>query len=225
MTSTTDYLAFWSKAIPNLHVHPDDEAALKSTPHKFALDTLVGPWMGPIRTAPVVILMLNGGMAGNGEEARAAQMPTARESMAHNLTGDAPLPNWEGIGNPAGREWTTRRLNQFGVSYKAASDKVAFVNLIPYRSKEGAKDIRMADRLESCRVLRSWMHYTRKPRLASGSSSVCDHTGTGALSAAPTGAFPCSRRSATALVSRFTMSARRLGRPFVAPCSRRRHRS
>ena len=160
MTSTTDYLAFWSKAIPNLHVHPDDEAALKSNPHEFALDTLVGPWMGPIRTAPVVILMLNGGMAGNGEEARAAQMPTARESMAHNLTGDAPLPNWEGIGNPAGREWTTRRLNQFGVSYKAASDKVAVVNLIPYRSKEGAKDIRMADRLESCRVLRSWMHYT-----------------------------------------------------------------
>ena len=158
MVSTNDFLDFWSKAIPNLQVHPDDEAALKTNRHEFQLDALVGPWMGPVRTAPVIILMLNGGLVGNGEEAVAAQMPTARASMARTLTGDAPLPNWEG--NPKGREWTTKRLAQFGLSYKAAADKVAFINLMPYRSKNGAKDIRMADRLESCRVMRSWMRDT-----------------------------------------------------------------
>ena len=87
-----DFLDFWSKAIPSLLVHPDDETALQANKHEFPLDTLVGPWMGPIRTAPVIIMTLNGGLVGNGEEAAAAKMPGARASMAHNLTGNAPLP-------------------------------------------------------------------------------------------------------------------------------------
>jgi hypothetical protein len=114
MVTTTDFLNFWAKAIPSLEIHPDDRAALAANGHSLALDTLIGPWIGPIRTAPVIILMLNGGLAGNGEEARAAQMAEARAGMAHNLTGDAPLPQW--AGNPAGLSWTTARLAQFGVS-------------------------------------------------------------------------------------------------------------
>jgi hypothetical protein len=157
MTVTTEaLLQFWSKAIPNLQVHPDDGSALNANNHSLALDTLIGPWMGPIRTAPVVLLTLNGGLAGNGEEARAAQLPAARAFTAHNLTGDAPLPDWHAIGNPAGLGWTTGRLSQFGLSYKQAADKVAFINLMPYKSKEGAKDMRMADRLPSARMMRAW---------------------------------------------------------------------
>jgi hypothetical protein len=81
-------------------------------------------------------------------------------SMTHNLGGDAPLPDWENIGNPAGRGWTERRLSQFGVTYKSAADKVAFINLIPYRSDEGAKDMRMVERLASSRCVRRWAHDT-----------------------------------------------------------------
>jgi hypothetical protein len=160
MISTDDFMKFWSKAIPNLHVHPDDEAALSNNNHEFELNALIGPWMGPIRTAPVVLLTLNGGLMGNGEEARAAQLPAARAFAAHNLTGDAPLPDWHAIGNPAGLGWTTGRLTQFGLSYKQAADKVAFINLIPYKSKEGAKDMPMADRLPSARMMRAWARDT-----------------------------------------------------------------
>jgi hypothetical protein len=71
MVTTEDFLQFWAKAIPNLQIHPDDAEALRHNRHSLALDTLVGPFMGPVRTAPVVLLTLNGGLMGNGEEARA----------------------------------------------------------------------------------------------------------------------------------------------------------
>src|SRR6516225_4584642 len=62
--------------------------------------TLVGPFMGPVRTAPVVLLTLNPGFS-TGEAREAAQIPAARESMANNLGGDAPLPA-RGSAIPAG---------------------------------------------------------------------------------------------------------------------------
>jgi hypothetical protein len=90
-----------------------------------------------VRTAPVVLLTLNGGI--NGVERDEAKIPHERELMARNLGGDAPLPTF--ASNPGGREWTERRLAQFGLSYEVASLKVAFINLIPYHSREGAKDL------------------------------------------------------------------------------------
>lgn len=105
-----------------------------------------------MRTAPVVLLTLSGGI--NGVERDEAKIPAARELMASNLGGDAPLPTF--ATNPGGREWTERRLAQFGLNYKVASPKVAFVNLIPYRSREGAKDLHMLERLESARLAQAW---------------------------------------------------------------------
>ena len=112
--------------------------------------------MGPVRTAPVVLLTLNGGL--NGVEWDEAKIPAVRELMAQNLGGDVPLPTF--ATNPAGRAWTERRLAQFGLSYEVASTQVAFVNLIPYRSREGAKDSRMIERLESARLVRAWARDT-----------------------------------------------------------------
>jgi hypothetical protein len=174
MVSNENFFGFWSKAISSLQEHPDDEAALKTNPHGFPLDTLVGPWMGPIRTAPVIILTLNGNLVGNGEEARAAQMPVARAFAAHNLTGDAPLPDWHAIGNPAGLGWTTGRLTQFELSYKDAADKVAFVNLIAYKSKDGSKhmNMRMANKLPSSLMMQAWMRDTIFPEAEAGERLV-----------------------------------------------------
>ena len=169
MVTTEDFLQFWTKAIPNLHVHPDDAAELERNHHALALDTLVGPFMGPVRTAPVVLLTLNPGFS-TGEAREAAQIPAARESMANNLGGDAPLPAW--VGNPSGREWTTRRLRQFGLGYEDAEARIAFINLIPYRSREGAKDMRMADRLESSRMVRAWARDTLFPEAVAGERVV-----------------------------------------------------
>ena len=156
MVTTEVFLRFWAKAIPSLQIHPGDAMALKGNRHTLALDTLVGPFMGPVRTAPVILLTLNGGFS--GVERDEAKTPAVRELMARNLRGDAPLPTF--ATNPAGRKWTESRLAQFGLSYAVASLKVAFVNLIPYRSREGAKDLHMIKRLESARLVRAWAHDT-----------------------------------------------------------------
>jgi hypothetical protein len=197
---TTDtFLHFWAKSIPSLQVHPDDAAVLRMNSHSFELDALIGPWMGPIQTAPVVLLTLNGGLVGNGEEARAARLPAARAAMVRNLGGEAPLPDWEG--NPAGRAWTERRLAQFGLSYDAAASKVAFVNLIPYRSIEGAKDMHMADRLASAKLVRAWAHDTLFPEAEAGKRIVVCLRSTRAW-----GLEPDSQRGQALFAPQFTRS-------------------
>jgi hypothetical protein len=156
MVTTEDFLQFWAKAIPSLHVHPEDAATLAANGHSLKLNTLVGPFMGPVRTAPVVLLTLNPGSS-SGTEEREAQVPSEREWMAHNLGGDAPQPF---ANHPGWRKWATRRLRQFGLRYEAAAPRVAVIRLIPYRSRYGAEDMRMADRLESSRVARAWARDT-----------------------------------------------------------------
>jgi hypothetical protein len=156
MITTDDLLRFWAKAASDLQRHPDDVAALAASRHLFALDTLVTPWTGPIRTASVVLLALNPGLTETGvAERREAQMPEGRAVMAQNLGGDAPLPSFA-----TSRGWTERRLKQFGLSYAAAAIKVVFVNLMPYRSREGAKDHHMLGRLTSVRMVRAWARDT-----------------------------------------------------------------
>jgi hypothetical protein len=199
LITTEDLVQFWSKAIPSLQVHPEDAATLNANRHALALDALVGPWMGPIRTAPVVLLTLNGGLAGTGEEARAARMPAARESAVNTLSGDAPLPDW--VGNPAGRVWTQSRLAQFGLSYAAAATKVAFVNLIPYRSKDGAFDKHMINRLESCRMVWAWARDTLFPAAEAGERIVVC-----LRSARDWGLEPASQRGKSLFSPKFTRS-------------------
>jgi hypothetical protein len=114
------------------------------------------------------LLTLNGGF--NGIERHEAAIPAVREAMARNLYGDAPLPSF--ATNMKGREWTERRLGQFGLSYEVAASKVAFVNLIPYRSTEGAKDMHMTERLESVRLVRAWARDTLFPETEAGKRVV-----------------------------------------------------
>jgi hypothetical protein len=172
-TTTETVLQHWMKATPDhLHIHPDDAVALRSNSHAFELDTLVGPWMGPIRTAEVVLLYLNPGVnrAGTGEEVMAAQDSDVRAEMIQNLHGSAPLPSFKS--NPKGYKWTTEKLEQFGVSYAAASSKVAFLNLMPYRSDDGSKDAHMRKRLKSSLLMLEWAQDTLFPEARSGKRVV-----------------------------------------------------
>jgi hypothetical protein len=162
MTTTPQLLAYWARCT-DLHVHPDDETALRENTNAFRLDALIGPWMGPIKTAPVVVLTLNGGF--NGAEVEEAKNPVARRWTANNLQGASPLPDF--AANPLGRVWTQRILGKFGLSYAHAS-AVSFVNLIPYRSYAGANDLRMAERLKSARLVRDWARTTLFPEAETG---------------------------------------------------------
>jgi hypothetical protein len=165
MMTTEEFLAHWQKVVPaGLLVHPDDAPALKSENHYLALDTLVGPFMGPVRTASVILLTLNGGVS--GIEAIIAKEEEEREWFRRNLGGDEPLPDFSR--NPGGQKWLARILKQFDLSRDTAANRVAFVNLIPYRSREGAKDAHIVKALPSSRLALSWIHRTIIPEAREG---------------------------------------------------------
>jgi hypothetical protein len=155
-TITTErFLEFWSKVTDDLCVHPDDAAVLRDNRHRFETNTMVGPFMGKVKTAPVVFLTLNPGSS--GVESDEAQTPSVREGTKRILGGDAPLPSFET--NPEGRKWTQRILTQFGVRYESAVDRVAFINFVPYRSK-GFTDHKLITRLHSVSMVRRWTEDT-----------------------------------------------------------------
>jgi hypothetical protein len=172
-TTTERLLEHWAKATPDhLHIHPDDSDALRSNNHQFELGALVGPWMGPLRTASVVLLYLNPRIhpANTGEEVKSAQNSETREEMIRTLHGSAPLFSFKT--NPKGLEWTTARLGQFVITYEAASSKVAFLNLMPYRSTDGSEDARMIKLLKSSRLMLEWANDTLFPEARAGKRIV-----------------------------------------------------
>ena len=166
--TTDDWLAFLARAT-DLCVHPDDAPVLNATRHRLETNTLIGALMGPVRTARVVFLTLNPGSS--GVEAAEAQRPEVREEMRRILGGDAPLPSFKT--NPGGRVWTQRILTQFGVRYEAAADKVAFVNLVPYRSGGlDSKDRRLIPQLPTVKMVRRWTCDTLFPEARAGKRIV-----------------------------------------------------
>jgi hypothetical protein len=168
--STQDLLNFWRDGIPNLHIHPADADALRSNDHQFDLRVGVGAWMGPISTAEVVLLYLNGGLSNPEQVIKASQDPETREEVVRTLQGSAPLFSFKT--DPGGREWTTARLGQFGVTYDSGATKVAFVNLMPYKSRNGSEDTHMVPLLESSRLVRQWAQDTLFPEARRGDRVV-----------------------------------------------------
>jgi hypothetical protein len=90
--------------------------------------------------------------------------------MIRTLHGSAPLFSFKT--NPKGLEWTTARLGQFVITYEAASSKVAFLNLMPYRSTDGSEDARMIKLLKSSRLMLEWANDTLFPEARAGKRIV-----------------------------------------------------
>ena len=64
---TTDIFDFWAQIAPTAHVHPADVAVLARAKHAFDLKALPGCFMGPLRSAPVVLLFLSPGLSEQDE--------------------------------------------------------------------------------------------------------------------------------------------------------------
>jgi hypothetical protein len=126
--------------------------------------------MGPISEAPVVLLYLNGGLGNRAEVISASQDAETREEMIRTLHGGAPLFSFRT--NPLGRIWTDGKLGQFGLTYQSAATKVAFVNIMAYKSQNGGEDVHMVNRLTSSRMVRRWAHDTLFPEARRGERVV-----------------------------------------------------
>jgi hypothetical protein len=101
---------------------------------------------------------------------RASQDTETREETIRTLHGSAPLFSFKT--DPGGREWTTARLGQFGITYGSAASKVAFVNLMPYKSRNGSQDTHMIQRLKSSCLVRQWANDTLFPEARRGERIV-----------------------------------------------------
>ncbi|MEJ0044549.1 MAG: hypothetical protein WDM81_21040 [Rhizomicrobium sp.] len=84
---TTDIFDFWAQIGADEHVHPADEEVFRRVPnHGFELGALPGCFMGPLRTAPIVLLFLSPGLADSDNPT-----PSLIDWHARSRLGSEPL--------------------------------------------------------------------------------------------------------------------------------------
>lgn len=147
-----DIFSFWNGIAPNEHVHPADCALLTRVNHHFDLDGLPGSFMGPLCTAPVVLLYLAPGPWAPGDSVgRRAREVAAWH--ARTRAGHEPLPGPEESA-PTWR-WWSQRLKVFG-DWEKLRTRVAFLNLAAYHSPAEFKDFNLLRQIPSSNVAFNW---------------------------------------------------------------------
>lgn len=147
---STDIFKFWSRIRPHELVHPADRGVLSRVRHGFDLKCLPGSFMGPLRTAPVVLLYLSPGFSEQDYED--AKSPSARRRCAKQRKGFVSLPSKEDH-EPAWKWWTSR-TRIFGKP-EDLCNHVAFLNIGAYHSRTFA-DAPLLAALPSSRVSLDW---------------------------------------------------------------------
>jgi hypothetical protein len=157
---------FWRQLANS--VHPDDEAVFRASPdHTFNLGFPPPAFIGQVDTAPIVILMSNGGYKPGQTE---AEFPDASASVAYRrwLHGDISTPPHHlaryYTGGPFA-EWIT-------------SGKAVVVNAVAYRSprlSQEKSNQAVARRLPSHHLHRQWLMEDVLPAARDGKRFVLVH--------------------------------------------------
>lgn len=161
-----DIFEFWHEVGAAERIHPADRTVFDRLPqdeHGFHLDCLPGPFKGPLRTAPIVLLFLSPGFKDVDREHAASAEGQAY--YARSRTGDGALPSKED--HAASYNWSKRVLTQFGVQYEEVREKVAFLNICPYKSRS-FEDKPMLAALPSCRMAIGWAQTVLFPEAETG---------------------------------------------------------
>ena len=160
-----DIFEFWSAVDPKARIHPADEAVFKRVPnHGFDLDALPGCFMGPLRTAPVVLLFLSPGLD-EGDK----PTPELIEWNSRTRRGAEPLVG-ASIQEPNYR-WWTRRTKFLGYGPNLLADKVAVLNIGAYHSRT-FDDHGLLAALPSSRVSLGWAQSVLFPAAERGERVV-----------------------------------------------------
>jgi len=142
-----DIFEFWSGLPGNAHYHPADRVVLERVKPQFRLDCLVAPFMGRLRTAPVVLLFLSPGFVESDRSD--ASSATAQAYYARRRIGDCDLPSEQE--HASALRWAKPILRQFALEYDSVRSTVAFLDIAAYKSR-GFRDWKMLTALPSCRV-------------------------------------------------------------------------
>lgn len=159
-----DIFEFWSAVPPGANIHPADEAVFARVhDHGFDLKLLPGCFMGPLRSAPIVLLFLS---PGRGDDDQ--QKPDLLDWHTRTRNGLEPLVS--ASVHAGAHRWWTERTALFGKPHELVN-KVAILNIGAYHSKN-FKDHGLLAALPSSRVSLSWAQTTLFPAAERGERVV-----------------------------------------------------
>lgn len=151
---SVDLFDFWDRAAPADHVHPADHDLLSRVGHDFDLRCLPGQLAGHLRTAPLVLLFLSGGLSDQHDLTVAGSAASIEE---HRRRRNGILPLWGPDEHPDAWRWWTKLTRVFSDDWQSLQPKVALLNLGAYKSKVvTGRDRKLLERLPSSRVSREW---------------------------------------------------------------------
>lgn len=166
MAGQDDLFEFWSRINPNAPVHPDDQPIFdRLGNHQFNMTGLPSCYMGPLKTAPVVLLYLSPGL---GKEDEVRPTPEHVDWLQRNRGGLEPLVPSEI--HPGAYKWWTSRTKRFG-RRENVSNKITFLNIGAYRSRE-FKDYSVLATLPSSRTCLNWVQSVLFPQAERGERVV-----------------------------------------------------
>jgi hypothetical protein len=164
----TDIFEFWSQIGPREKIHPADADVFRrlGESHGFPHTALPGHFMGPLKSAPIVMLYISPGLDAFDEVF--AKTDEGVMWHADQRKGDGHLP----LGNSGpGVAWWLARTKRFGASPEVRASNIAILNIGAYHSKE-MKDTELLAALPSSRVALSWAQSELFPQAEQGERVV-----------------------------------------------------
>ena len=160
---TDELMSFWAEC-DRRNVHPRDAPFVSA--ERFALDLLPQPWVGPLLTADIFVLLLNPGHS--GEEADyERRRPDFRDALNATRAGRQRHVFLDPrFSDHPGAAWTSRVLGRAIAPLLA--ERLCMIELVPYHSRQGAVATAVADRLPSSRRIRDWVEHDLRPRAERG---------------------------------------------------------
>jgi hypothetical protein len=157
---------YWSRIDRQAPVHPSDEWVISQDRHDLNIDHyLPQPFLGPLKTAPIVLLYLSPGTSPEDRNERESETETSR--CERQRQGNAPLPSKDE--HPAAWKWWTRRTKWLG-DEATLRTKLAILELGAYHSKDGYAGRLLA--LPSSRFVVEWAQNFLFPSAISGDRLV-----------------------------------------------------
>jgi hypothetical protein len=178
---TIDLFDFWSRIGPADYIHPADREVFGRISHGFRPDCLPACFMGPLRTAPVVLLYLSFGFG--DEDLVEATSSRGQDRYMKMRLGTQPLPGPEE--HKVAWKWWVSRTRCFSNDWEHLRTKIAVLEIGAYHSRT-FKDVPLLAALPSSRASIEWAQTVLFPQAINGERAVvCLRSSAG----------QCSRRS------------------------------
>jgi hypothetical protein len=163
-----DLFDFWAAVGPSDHVHPADRDVLdRVVDHGFNLNCLPACFLGPLRTAPIVLMFLSLGLA--DEDIAEAATQRGQKRYMELRAGLQPLPGPEE--HKVAWRWWASRTRCFGGKWQRLRTKIATLEICAYHSQKFS-DFPLLAALPSSRASLEWAQTILFPQAIAGDRTV-----------------------------------------------------